>query len=79
MIELILNAMATGEAPNSSSNSSRRMELVTELQALKMSALRKRAAQLNIEESRLEEAVDSDKPKEAAIALIVEAILLSSS
>ena len=47
--------------------------LVAELEGSKMSALRKRAVGLGVDAVLLETAIDSDAPRAAVIALIVQA------
>jgi hypothetical protein len=48
-------------------------ELRSELKALKLSALSKRAAAAGVSRDAIEAAVDSDSPKESFVALLLEA------
>ena len=68
VVELILAAVTGARAPAGAND-----VLVAELEGSKMSALRKRAVGLGVDAVLLETAIDSDAPRAAVIALIVQA------
>ena len=72
-------AVGSGEAGiNLKAGLETRKQLRAELSALKVSQLRKRAAAAGIDAGALEEAEDSDSPKQAIVALLVEKALAAA-
>ena len=70
---------ASAAADSSSPRVARKAELKAELQAMKPTALRKRAIAGSVDKDLLDDALDSDNPKEALVELVLRQTLKAES